>query len=112
MRQSIPAVQSVEITRAVRSTKINGIKIKRKQAIGLLNGELVAVGDSTTSALYDTLDKLDLDTQEIVTIYFGTDTEQAEAEQTSAAIREKHPQLQVEVVRGGQPHYHYIISIE
>ena len=112
MRQTIPAVQTAEITRAVRSTKINGIKIKRKQAIGLLNGELVVVGDSTTSALHDTLDKLDLDNQEIVTIYFGNDTEQAEAEQASAAIREKHPQLQVEVVRGGQPHYHYIVSIE
>ncbi len=112
MRQALPAVQTAEITRAVRSTKINGIKIKRKQAIGLLNGELVAVGDNTTSALHDTLDKLDLDNQEIVTIYFGTDTEQAEAEQASTAIRENHPQLQVEVVRGGQPHYHYIVSIE
>jgi len=112
MRQALPAVQTAEITRAVRSTKINGIKIKRKQAIGLLNGELVAVGDNTTSALHDTLDKLDLDDQEIVTIYFGTDTEQAEAEQASASIREKHPQLQVEVVRGGQPHYHYIVSVE
>jgi DAK2 domain fusion protein YloV len=112
MRQAIPAVQTAEITRAVRSTKINGIKIKRKQAIGLLNGELVAVGDSTASALYDTLDKLDLDTQEIITIYFGIDTEQTEAEQASTAIREKHPHLQVEVIRGGQPHYHYIVSIE
>ncbi len=112
MRQALPAVQTAEITRAVRSTKINGIKIKRKQAIGLLNGELVAVGDNTTSALHDTLDKLNLDNQEIVTIYFGTDTEQTEAEQASTAIRENHPQLQVEVVRGGQPHYHYIVSIE
>ena len=112
MRQAIPAVQSLEITRAVRSTKINGLKIKRKQAIGLLNGELVAVGDSPTIALCNTLDKLDLETQEIVTIYFGNETEQAEAEQASATIRENHPQLQVEVVRGGQPHYHYIVSVE
>jgi DAK2 domain fusion protein YloV len=112
MRQAIPAVQTVEVTRAVRSTKINGIKVKRKQAIGLLNDELVAVGDSTTDILYDTLDKLELDNQEIVTIYFGTDTEQEEAERASATIRERHPQLQVEVVRGGQLHYHYIVSIE
>ncbi|HEY41684.1 MAG TPA: DAK2 domain-containing protein [Dehalococcoidia bacterium] len=112
MRQAIPAIKTVEITRAVRSTKINGMKIRRKQAIGLLNGELVAVGDSPTSALYDTLEKLDLDIQEIVTIYFGDETEQAEAEQASATIREKYPQLQVEVVKGGQPHYHYIVSVE
>jgi dihydroxyacetone kinase-like predicted kinase len=112
MRQAIPAVRSVEITRAVRSTKINGMKIKRKQAIGLLDGELVTVGDDTNSVLHDTLAKLDLDNKEIVTIYFGTDTEQTEAEQASIAIREQHPQLQVEVIRGDQPHYHYIVSVE
>ncbi|HEY32224.1 MAG TPA: DAK2 domain-containing protein [Dehalococcoidia bacterium] len=112
MKQAISAVRSAEITRAVRSTKINSIKIKRKQAIGLLDGELVTVGDDTTSVLYDTLAKVDLDNQEIVTIYFGADTEQTEAEQASATIREQHPQLQVEVVRGDQPHYHYIVSVE
>jgi DAK2 domain fusion protein YloV len=112
MRQAMPAVRSVEITRAVRSTKINGMKIKRKQAIGLLDGELVTVGDDTNSVLCDTLAKLDLDNREIVTIYFGTDTEQTEAEQASIAIREQYPQLQVEVIQGDQPHYHYIVSIE
>jgi len=112
MRQAIPAVKSVEITRAVRSTKINGMKIKRKQAIGLIDGELVTVGDDTSQILYETLAKLDLDNNEIVTIYFGADTEQTEAEQASAIIREQHLQLQVEVVRGDQPHYHYIVSIE
>jgi hypothetical protein len=112
MRQTISAVKSIEITRAVRSTKLKGMKIKRKQAIGLLDGELVAVGDSTDAVLNDTLAKLDLENSEIITIYYGADTELAEAEQVSSGIREQHPQLQVEVVRGNQPHYDYIISVE
>jgi len=48
----------------------------------------------------------------VVTIYYGADTQSDEAEQVSATIRELHPHLQVEVVQGGQPHYHYIMSIE
>jgi len=112
MGQAKSAVKSVEITRAVRSTKLKGLKIKRKQAIGLLDGDLVAVGDNTTDVLNDTLAKLDLDKGEIITIYYGADTEIAEAEQTSAGILKQYPQLQVEVVRGNQPHYNYIISVE
>ncbi len=112
MRQAKSAVRSIEITRAVRSTQLNGLKIKKKQAIGFLDMALVAVGDNTTDALNDTVAKLDLDETEIITIYYGADTELAEAEQVSASIREQHPQLQVEVVRGDQPHYNYIVSIE
>ena len=112
MRQAIPLVNTVEVTRAVRSTQINNIKIKKKQAIGLLDGELVAVGSNPTEVLHETLSKLDVSGKEIVTIYFGADTAQAEAERASALAREDHPQLQVEVVHGGQPHYNYIVSVE
>jgi len=112
MTQAKSTVKSIEITRAVRSTKLKGLKIKRKQAIGLLDGDLVAVGDNTADALNDTLSKLDLDKSEIITIYYGADTELAAAEQISDSIRQQHPQLQVEVVRGNQPHYDYIISVE
>jgi len=112
MRQAKSTVRTIEICRAVRSTKLKGLKIKKKQAIGLLDGELVANGDDIISVLHDTLLKLDLDHSEIVTIYYGADTDVAEAERVSAEIQKQHPQLQVEVVRGNQPHYNYIISVE
>ncbi|GAG06948.1 unnamed protein product, partial [marine sediment metagenome] len=88
------------------------LTIKKKQAIGLLDGDLLAVGNNTTDVLNKMLTKLDLNKAEIITIYYGADTELAEAEQVSASIREQYPQLQVDVVRGGQPHYNYIVSIE
>jgi len=112
MEQAKSAVRSIEITRATRSTQIGELKIRRKQAIGLLDTDLVAVGNNTTDVLNQVLARLDLDEAEVATVYYGADIEQAEAEQLSASIREKHPQLQTEVVRGGQPHYSYIISIE
>jgi DAK2 domain fusion protein YloV len=112
MDRAISTVNSIEITRAVRSTQIGGFKIKRKDAIGLLDGELVEHGSSPLEVLKRTLDKVNLDKAEVVTVYYGADTEPAEAEKVGGHIREEHPQLQIEVVRGGQPHYNYIVSVE
>lgn len=112
MNKAKSAVKSIEITRAIRSTQLGGLKIKKKQAIGFLDGELVAVGDNTTDVLIEALARLDLGEAEVITIYYGADTELAEVEQVSFSIRQQHSQLQVEVVRGGQPYYNYIVSIE
>lgn len=112
MKQAVSNVTTIEITRAVRTTQISGLKIKRKQIISLLDGELAAVGNNAPDAILNTLAKIDLENNEILTVYYGTDTELSEAEKVAASIREKYPKLQVEIIRGDQPHYNYIISAE
>ena len=112
MTEALAAVKSIEITRAVRSVKLNGLDIKKKQAIGLLDGSLVSVGNTTADVLREVLIKTELDKAEVVTIYYGADTQKSEAGGISDDISKKHPGLQVEVVNGGQPHYHYIVSVE
>lgn len=112
MEEAKSAVRSIEVTHATRSTKLGEFDIKKKQAIGLLDGDIVAVEDSTTDVLNEVLARLPLDDAEVITLYYGADTESAEAEQVSASIREQYPQLQVEAIRGGQPHYNYIVSVE
>ncbi|MCX6003552.1 MAG: DAK2 domain-containing protein [Chloroflexi bacterium] len=112
MEQAISNVKTIEITRAVRATQISGLKIKRKQIISLLDGELVAVGNNSVDVILNTLAKIDFEENEILTVYYGADTELSEAERVADSIRKKHPKLQVEIIRGSQPHYNYIISIE
>ena len=112
MTEALSTVKSVEVTRAVRSTKLNGLAIKKKQAIGFLDGALIAVADKTAEAVNEVLAKADLDKADVVTIYYGADTKKAEAEEINDNISAQYPNLQVEVVNGGQPHYEYIISIE
>ena len=112
MNEAKSTVKTIEITRSVRSTQLGGLKIKKKQAIGFLDGALVAVGDSATDVLNEVFARLDLAQAGVITIYFGADTEPAEAEGVGGSIRERYPQLQVEVVRGGQLHYNYIVSVE
>ena len=112
MDEARTAVKTIEITRSVRATKLGKFKIKRKQPIALLDDELVAVADTPLDVLSKVMSKLGLDKAEIVTIYYGMDSQPAEAEEISAGIREKYPHLQIDVVQGGQPHYNYIVSIE
>ena len=112
MREAQSTVKTIEITRATRSAQLDGLKITKRQTIGLLDGELLGAGRNTIDVLKKMLTKLDLQKSEVITIYYGADTTPDEAEQVSASIREQYPQLQVEVVRGGQPHYNYIVSIE
>lgn len=112
MEKSLSAIKSIEITRAVRSTKLGGLEIKKKQAIGLLDNDLVAVNDSIPDCLHQVLERIDMDDAEVVTIYYGADTQQADAEKMSASVRDKYPHIQVEIVGGGQPHYDYIVSVE
>jgi uncharacterized protein len=112
MEKALDSVKTIEITRSVRATRINGLKIRRKQPIGLLDDELVAAGDTNLDVVNQVLEKLDLDKAEVITIYYGAEAEADEAEQISESITDKYPQLQVEVIKGGQPHYSYIISVE
>ena len=112
MNRARSAVKSIEVTRAVRSTRLGGLDIKKRQAIGFLDGDLVAVSDKTDAVLNEVLNRVNLDEAEVLTIYYGADTKSTEAEQVGATIREQYPQLQVEVVQGGQPHYNYIASVE
>jgi DAK2 domain fusion protein YloV len=112
MTRAMAAVKTIEICRAVRSTKMADLKVKKKQPIGFLDGDLVAVGEDCLEVLNKMLPRLELDKVEVITIYYGADTKSAEAEQVASNIRSQYPQLQIEVVRGGQPHYNYIVSIE
>jgi DAK2 domain fusion protein YloV len=112
MEKAISSVKTVEVARSIRATKINGLKIKKKQPIGLLDGELIAVGDANADVINQLLSRLDMKKAEVVTIYYGAEIESAEAEQINADITTRYPHLQIELIKGGQPHYSYIISVE
>ncbi len=112
MERASSAVRTVEVTNAVRSTRVGEFKIKKGQAIGFLDEELVAVGTSREQVLYEVLKSAGLEGLELVTIYHGADTEKGEAEGVAEVLRGGHPQLGVEVVSGRQPNYNYIVSLE
>jgi DAK2 domain fusion protein YloV len=112
MDEAISVVKSIEVTRAIRSTRLGGFDIQKKQAIGFLDGDLVAVSNKPEDVLSEVLGRVNLGKAEVITIYYGADTTPADTEQVVASIREKYPKIQVEVIKGGQPHYNYLVSVE
>jgi len=112
MTQAKSTVKTIEITRATHSAQVSGLDIKKEQAIGLLDGKLLAVGNEAGDVVFDLLARIDLDKADIITIYYGADTDKTEAEEVGTRIRQQYPTFEVEVVNGGQPHYNYIVSVE
>ena len=112
MNRAKSGVKSIAVTRAIRAAQLGGFDIKKKQAIGFLDKELVAVGSSTADVLAQVLAKADLDEAEVITIYYKGDAERAKVEPIIGSIREQYSHLQIELVPGGQPHYQYIVSVE
>ncbi len=112
MEKALNTVKTIEITRSVRATKVNGLNIRRHQPIGLLDDELVAVGETDLEVINKILGTLDLENAEVITIYYGSDTPVSEAEEVSSGITQQYSHLQVELIKGNQPHYNYIISVE
>jgi DAK2 domain fusion protein YloV len=113
MEDAVALVKTVEITKAVRSTQMNGLEIKEGQIIGIIDdSDIVATGDGASNVLFDSLGKAGIDTAEVVTMYYGNDVQPDQADEIIKVLQGKYPEKQVELINGGQPHYDYIVSLE
>ncbi|HRQ38679.1 MAG TPA: DAK2 domain-containing protein [Chloroflexota bacterium] len=112
MTASAQEVATGEITRATRSVNLNGIEVKDGEMIGLVNGRLCASGSDMTELLQTVLQAMELDDRELLSLYYGADVTAAAAAATAAQIEEAYPDIEVEILPGGQPHYYYILGAE
>ena len=112
MERAAGEVKTVEITIATRSVQLNGVNVKKGEVIGLLNDNLAASGDSPEQVIDKVLRQMKTEEYEIITIYYGENVTQGEAEALAARISQDYPEQEIELVNGGQPHYLYIISAE
>jgi dihydroxyacetone kinase-like predicted kinase len=112
MEKAIGRVKAIEVTRAIRTTRLDGLEIRKGQFIAILNDEdLISKADKAEEVIFEALGKAGADKAAIITIYYGMETKGAEAQQMAKGIRDQY-NAEVEVVQGGQPHYHYVISLE
>lgn len=112
MQHASELVRTGEITKAVRSAKLDGVVVQDNQIIGLLNGKLVVAGDDPTNVLVELLKLADVSEGDLVTLYYGLSINNQEVEAVSQKITNSFLGTELEVVFGGQQHYHYIVSIE
>ena len=88
------------------------LQVREGDFIGVVNGNLIVASQNIKQVMHDTLQRMDIDSHEIVTLYSGEDVTEEEAQQMVRRVKEQHSHLEIELVNGGQPYYAYIISAE
>lgn len=112
MKKAAAGVESGSVTHAVKDTELDGKKIKEGDYIGVCKGTIAAVSKELTACVLDTLKSVADEDSEIITLYYGEDISEDEAQKTVAAAEDAFPDADVCLVNGGQSVYYYIISAE
>ncbi len=112
MIHALDNVRAGQVTRAVRSTNINDFHLHEGDIIGLDDKKILAKGDNVDDTVLTLLTKLKDNSHEIITLYYGEDVAEEEAEALAARVSEKFPDCDVDFHFGGQPIYYYIVSLE
>ena len=110
MNAALEAVVSMSITHAIRNTTIDGEKIENGQMLGLMNGSIECVADTTLECLDMLCDKMG--GASFITIFYGSDVSEEAAQEAESLVQAKNPSAEIVVVSGGQPLYDFIISVE
>jgi DAK2 domain fusion protein YloV len=111
MKSSFAGVKTVEVTHAVRNTRMNGFSVKEGDIIAIANKKIVAKSSSITEATLTSVRKICANC-DMVTLYYGEGVVESEAMHVAEVIETEYPDIEVAVYYGGQPHYYYILSAE
>ncbi len=112
MTESFADVHTAQVTYAARNSDFDGYEIHAGEYLALLDGKLVGSFtdmEKVTEKIAEAVEDLD---PELLTVYYGEDVKEADAEKTAAILEGKLPDAEVTVVNGGQPVYYYMISVE
>ena len=111
MKNAISGVSCIQVTHSVRDTEIDGFTLKNGDIIAL-EDKLIAKGDDIEKVVLNALETKDKDSVCVITLYYGEDVTDSDAEHLHSKVIEMFPESDVVIYNGGQPHYYYFISIE
>jgi len=111
MTDEIDNVKSIEVTRAVKDSKVNGKEIKAGDVIALFNDDIRTVGTDYNQVIIDLIKDI-YDEEELLTLFYGEDISEEEALQLKKDLEENFDFEEIEIYSGQQPLYPYIISLE
>jgi len=112
MVQEMARVKSGQVTYAVRDTVIDDKTITEGDIMGIGDSGILSVTQSVDSATAELIDALVDEESELISIYYGEDVAEEDAEALAEQIEEKYPDVDVELQNGGQPIYYYVLSVE
>lgn len=112
MTNSKENVKSASVTYAVRTTHVDGFDLNQGDIIGLDDNNILAKGLLVNDTTIDLIEKIKTEDIVNITLFYGKDIKQEEAENLQARLEEKYPDCDITLLSGGQPVYYYIISLE
>lgn len=112
MIQEMERVKSGQVTYAVRDTVIDDKTITEGDIMGIGDSGILSVTKDIDSATLELIDALVDEDSELISIYYGEDVSEEDAEALAGQLEEKYPDVDVEVQNGGQPIYYYVLSVE
>lgn len=112
MAERLKEVKAAGITIAVRDSVLQGRKVSTGAFIGVIDNKVIIDASNVEAALNGMVEKLLTPDSEVISLYYGSEMSQDEANSLAANLQEKFAKVQVEIYYGGQPYYHFIISIE
>lgn len=112
MTQAMGEVETGEVTIATRNAKIDNVRIRKGQFIGLHNDRMSVAGDGLEEVVVTLLQEMGATNHELITLYYGADVAQHDAEALVAQLALIFPYQEIEIKEGGQAHYFYIMSAE
>ena len=112
MLEAIKCVKTGQVTYAVRDTHIDDKEIHEGDIMGIGDAGILAVGKSVDGTTKDMLAQLVNDDSELISLYYGEEVSEEEAEKLTAEIEELYPDMDVDAHMGGQPIYYYVVSVE
>lgn len=112
MADEMANVNSGQITVAVRDTTVDGLEIHKDHFMGIVDGKIVSEDKDLVQETINMINGMIDEDKELVTLIFGEDTDQATAEAIAEAVENANEDIEVEIVDGGQPVYHFLASVE
>lgn len=112
MIHAIDNVKAGQVTHAVRTTCVNGFNIEEGDIIGLDDKKILAKGNNIDDTVLDLIKAMKEEWHEIITLYYGSDVTEEQAEALAAKVTEAFPDCDVDYHFGGQPIYYYLLSLE
>jgi dihydroxyacetone kinase-like predicted kinase len=111
MTSEMGRIHTGQITYAVRNTNIDGMEIHEGDIMGIGDSGMLAVGQNVNETVLETLKRM-VDESELISVYFGEDVTEEDAEALVEKVQTAFPNCEVELNDGGQPIYYYLLSVE
>lgn len=112
MEEEIALVKTGQVTYAVRDTVIDDKEIKQDDYMGIGDKSILSVGEELEATVLDMISQLVDEDSAILSIYYGEDMKEEDANAIAEKVEAEYPDVEVEVHYGGQPIYYYVISVE